>query len=180
MKQIGILGGQKSVSSGIGREFRTLSAHFLYVCWVCLVRNAIDIVTHKKWHTRRIWLEKSVSSGIGREFRALSVAQKCIFRVNFLRNAIDIATHKYAIPAESGLKKVCLLGSVENSGHFPLRKCVFFVFFVAQCNRHRNTQKWHTRRIRLEKSVSSGIGREFRALSVALFVYLFYFWCAMQ
>ena len=27
-----------------------------------------------------------------------------------------------------GVQKVCLLGSVENSGHFPLRNCLFVVF----------------------------------------------------
>ena len=42
------LGGSKSVSSGIGREFRALSAHYLYVIMVNVVRNAIAIVTHKK------------------------------------------------------------------------------------------------------------------------------------
>jgi len=80
-----------------------------------------------------------------------------------------------------GVQKVCLLGSVENSGHFPRT-----IFVCCLGLKVRNAidivthKKWHTRRIRLEKSVSSGIGREFRALSVAQ-VYVFSFVaCAMQ
>ena len=68
-----------------------------------------------------------------------------------MRNAIAIVTHKNTKPAESGLKKVCLLGSVENSGHFPLRTCMLCGVLRAQCNSHRNTQKHETRGIWLEK-----------------------------
>jgi len=174
------LGGSKSVSSGIGREFRALSVAHLCIV-VCLgMRNAIAIVTHKKHDFRGIWLEKKCvfwdRSRIPGTFRCANV----YISIGILRNAIAIVTHKNQKPAESGLKKVCLLGSVENSGHFPLRKHVLFVSGCAQCNSHRNTQNHETRGIWLEKSVSSGIGREFRALSVAQHVYRYDVGCAMQ
>ena len=41
------LGGSKSVSSGIGREFRALSVAHLCMFGLCYLRNAIAIVTHK-------------------------------------------------------------------------------------------------------------------------------------
>ena len=42
------VGGSKSVSSGIGREFRALSVAHLCMFVCCELRNAIAIVTHKK------------------------------------------------------------------------------------------------------------------------------------